>query len=113
MRLGNKQLATAKSVKTYCRRVRWVFATWAGLAVLGLVFAGCGGSSKKEDEQPMGSLRRTYTLVDEQGRQSGTLVLDAVGGAELRDSDGTLMGSFKSSGAAPMSNEPAEKEKKE
>ncbi len=85
-----------------------------GLAVgtLSLVFllAGCGGTPEKKEE-PTGSLQRKYTLVDEQGRKSGSLVINPLGGAELRDIDGKVIGVFKSATqaeAAPAQTAPAE-----
>ncbi len=75
-------------------------ATWGSVAalVVGLAVAGCGGGAqtKKEDAEPVGSLTKKFTLVDEQGRKSGTLVLNPLGGAELRDSDGRVIGTFHS-----------------
>ena len=85
-----------------------------GLAVgtLSLVFllAGCGGTPEKKEE-PTGSLQRKYTLVDEQGRKSGSLVINPLGGAELKDIDGKVIGVFKSATpaeAAPAQPAPAE-----
>ncbi len=43
---------------------------------------------------------RTFKLVDDQGRESGTLILNPQGGAELRDSDGKVIGTFSSQQAA-------------
>ena len=67
-----------------------------------LSIAGCGGSSKKEPEAvEKGSLNRTYKLIDNSGRESGTLVLNPTGGAELRDPDGNIIGTFSPGGTAP------------
>lgn len=71
--------------------------------------AGCG--SKAKEQANSGSLLRTYKLVDEQGRESGTLVINPLGGAELRDIDGTVMGTFAPGGApeaAPKAEEKAD-----
>ena len=73
----------------------------AGL-VIGLMLAGCAGSSKKDAQPPKetaseqkGSLSRTFTLVDEQGRQAGQLVLDPFGGAIIHDANGKVIGQFR------------------
>ena len=47
-----------------------------------------------------GSLMRTFKLVDDQGRESGSVVFNPMGGAELRDIDGTVLGAFVAPGAA-------------
>ncbi len=52
---------------------------------------GCRGSSSKKK---VGSLIKTYTVIDDKGRKSGKLILDPTGGAELRDTDGTVIGRF-------------------
>ncbi|MBW2173446.1 MAG: hypothetical protein JRF64_02140 [Deltaproteobacteria bacterium] len=64
---------------------------------------GCAGPSKKAEQpaeqqavEQKGSLSRTFTIVDEQGLKSGTLTLDPLGGALLRDENGTVIGKFKS-----------------
>lgn len=110
---------------------------------LGMMLGGCASSSKEEKappptelvtgqkdslkEQPpeeaipepvteqKGSLSRTFTLVDEQGRKSGTLTLDPVSGATLRDENGNIVGKFKAestpepqSVASPPTSQPVE-----
>ena len=89
---------------------------------LGSVFIGCAGSSKKaespEGEQAAeqkGSLSRTFTLIDEQGRKSGTLVMKPFGDAELLDENGTVIKTFQTGGspepqtaAEPSEPEPSE-----
>jgi len=72
------------------------------LLVIGLILGGCAGSSKKKEQPPeepvteqKGSLSRTFTIVDEQGRNAGTLALDFSGGAVLRDEHGKIIGKFK------------------
>jgi len=73
------------------------------LAILALGFAliACGGTSKKKSEpassddksaESKGSLSRTFTIVDENGRASGTLTIDPVGGVLLRDENGAIVG---------------------
>jgi hypothetical protein len=83
----------------------------AAVMAVGLAIGGCGGGSqtKKQEAEPVGSLKRTFTLVDEQGRKSGTLVLSPMGGAELRDMDGQVIGKFQSTdqAAAAPAAEPA------
>lgn len=59
----------------------------------------CGGKSKKEESQ-MGSFISTYTVMDAQGRKTGTLTLDPSGTAELKDLDGNVIGSYTSKAAA-------------
>jgi hypothetical protein len=70
--------------------------------VIGLILGGCAGSSKKKAQPPKepvaeqkGSLSRTFTIVDEHGRNAGTLILDFSGGAVLRDENGKVIGNFK------------------
>jgi hypothetical protein len=58
-----------------------------------LSLVGCGGKSKSTEPEK-GSLMRSFKLIDDQGRESGTLVLNPQGGAELRDTDGKVIGSF-------------------
>ena len=47
-----------------------------------------------------GSLMRTFKLVDDLGRESGSVVFNPLGGAELRDIDGTVIGVFTPPGVA-------------
>ena len=65
------------------------------VAVAALIFAlaACSSSQKKAEQpsEPTGSLIRTYTLVDEAGRNSGTLKVDPFGSVELYDADGKLI----------------------
>ena len=70
---------------------------------LGLTLAACGvlpGAKDKESSQEVGSLSRTYTVIDEQGRKAGTLTLLPLGGAELRDANGRLLGTLAPTGRA-------------
>lgn len=66
---------------------------FAAIAVAGL--SSCGGAPPK----PV-SLQRTFTLLDEEGRKAGSVVLSPLGGGELRDSDGTLLGIIAAPGKA-------------
>jgi len=61
-----------------------------------LVLSGCAtmNNTAAQPEPERGSLTRTYKLIDEMGRTSGTLVLQPMGRAELRDADGRLIGVF-------------------
>ena len=70
--------------------------------VVGLTLVGCGGFKKKKEPaaEQKGSLSRTFTVVDEQGRNAGTLILDFSGGAVLRDANGKVIGTFKPSESA-------------
>jgi len=91
------------------RRFLVILAAFA----LGFALVACGGGKQKKKDQPAeekGSLSRTYKLVDDQGRNSGTLTLDPVGGAELRDADGTLIRKFTTQTPAEVQPkvEPAE-----
>ena len=76
------------------------------------LFVGCGGkSSKKESEgEELGSLKREFTLVDEQGRKSGQLIIGPSGAAELKDANGETMATFSLSGSQSPSaaEKPAE-----
>jgi hypothetical protein len=70
--------------------------------ILGLTLLGCGGFKKKKEQpaeksaaEQKGSLSRTFTVVDEQGRNAGTLILDFSGGAVLQDANGKVIGTFK------------------
>jgi len=72
--------------------------------VFGLLLVGCGGTSKKKEQvaepektavEQKGSLSREFTIVDEQGRNSGTLTLEFSGSAVLRDKNGKVIGKFK------------------
>ena len=58
----------------------------------------CGGRSTKKAPPPpeTGSFINTYTVLDAQGRKTGTLSIDPRGTAELRDTEGNLIGSFTS-----------------
>ena len=78
------------------------FYAIVAVLVIGLTLGGCAGSSKKKAQLPeepgaeqKGSLSRSFTVVDEQGRNSGTLSLDFSGGAVLRDENGKIIGNFK------------------
>ena len=68
-----------------------------------LSLTGCGSktTSTEPEKVETGSLMRSYKLIDDQGRESGTLTINPVGGAELRDIDGKVIGSFAPVGAAP------------
>jgi len=90
--------------------------------VLGLTLVACAGPSKKKERpaeeqatEQKGSLSRTFTIVDEQGRKSGTLILDPLGGAVLRDESGKVIGKFRAEGSSeaqpavtPSEPEPSE-----
>ena len=75
--------------------------------VISTSLVACGGRSKKAAPPETGSFISTYTVMDAQGRKTGTLTLDPRGTAELRDTEGNLIGSFTSTSApagqpAPM-----------
>ena len=68
----------------------------------GLTLVACAGTSKQPDPpaeeqvaEQKGSLSRIFTIVDEQGRKSGTLTLKAGGGAVLCDENGKVIGNFR------------------
>ncbi|MEJ2691147.1 MAG: hypothetical protein P8130_14640 [Deltaproteobacteria bacterium] len=77
-----------------------------GAFIVGISFVACGGGSKNmKAEEPAaaapaaevkGSLSQSFTIVDQQGRKSGTLVIDPFGGALLLDENGKVLGKFKS-----------------
>ncbi len=85
---------------------RWrSFLIILGAISLAIVLSSC--SSSKSAEPQTGTLLRTFTLVDEQGQKSGTLVFNPLGSAELRDVNGTLIGTLApqpsaSGGAMPQ-----------
>lgn len=60
------------------------------MASLLTVLGGCGMLGT--DKMQTGSLYHTYSLMDEQGRMSGTLVTSPLGHMDLRDADGKLVG---------------------
>ena len=83
-----------------------VYVTVAAL-VIGLILGGCATSSKKKAKpseesvaEQKGTLSRTFTVVDEQGRNAGTLILDFSGGAVLQDVNGNVIGTFKPGASA-------------
>ncbi|HSQ86915.1 MAG TPA: hypothetical protein VLM43_19585 [Desulfobacterales bacterium] len=70
--------------------------------VFGLTMGGCGGFMKKKEQpaekpaaEQKGSLSHTYKVIDDQGRNAGTLILDISGSAVLKDADGKVIGTFK------------------
>ena len=78
------------------------FYAIVAVLVIGLILGGCAGSSKKKAQPPKetvteqkGTLSRTFTVMDEQGRNAGTLSMDFSGGAVLRDENGKVIGKFK------------------
>jgi hypothetical protein len=67
------------------------------LPVLALSLAACGGESPSP--QPIvgpgsGGISRSYNLVDEQGRTAGRVVLSPLGGGQLIDQNGNVVGRF-------------------
>ena len=85
--------------------------------VFGLTLVGCGGLMKKKEQpaekpavEQKGSLSRTYTVVDEQGRKAGTISFDFSGGAVLRDENGKVIGRFKPVGSTEV--QPSEAQSK-
>ena len=87
------------------RRLLGILAAFA----LGFVLVACGGGRQRKEDPPAvekGSLSRTFKLLDEKGRKSGTLTLDPFGRAELRDADGKLIGKFTPE--RPVEAEPKE-----
>jgi hypothetical protein len=83
------------------------------LAALGLVFIACGSTSEQKSAAPAketGSLSRTFKIIDENGRESGTLTLEYSGEVILRDENNNVVGKFKKDSAAhsqPAETEPA------
>ena len=77
---------------------------------LGCALIGCAGSSKKAEQpaEEKGSMSRTFTLTDEQGRKAGTLKVEPFGGATLYDADGKVVKTFQAGGSsAPAPQPPA------
>lgn len=56
------------------------------LGVVAISLVACGSAP------PLGSVDETYSLVDNQGRKSGTVVFTPLGQGEVRDSSGKLIG---------------------
>ena len=79
--------------------------TVTAIFALGVLLAGCGGKSSKKETggEQLGSLKREFTLVDEQGRKSGRLIIGPSGVAELKDANGESLGTFSLSGSQPAS----------
>jgi hypothetical protein len=78
---------------------------------------GCGKFLNKKEQpaektatEQKGSLSRTFTVVDDQGRNAGTLTLDFSGGAVLRDANGKVIGTFKPVGSTEV--QPSEAQSK-
>jgi len=80
--------------------------------LLSTTLVACGGKSKKEAPPPAapetGSFITTYTVMDAQGRKTGTLTLDPRGTAELKDLEGNVIGSYTSKATAPMTEKTEE-----
>ncbi|MFV0436487.1 MAG: hypothetical protein ACK5PS_03730 [Desulfopila sp.] len=74
--------------------MRAIILPLAAAACCLLLASGCARQQSSDLEPLKGSLTKTYKLIDETGRESGTLVLQPMGKAELRDSDGKLIGVF-------------------
>jgi hypothetical protein len=100
------------NTKTHTRKTLLLFVA----LLLCTILAACGGKSKKEEPPPpppaaeTGSFITTYTVMDAQGRKTGTLTLDPRGTAELKDVEGNVIGSYTSkaaASAAPMMEEAA------
>jgi hypothetical protein len=98
------------------------FVGMMAVLLLGFALVSCAGSSKKKEQpkeeaaiEQKGSLSRSFTLVDDQGRNSGSITLDPFGGAVLRDENGKVIGTFKAASspepqpvATPSEPDPAE-----
>ena len=66
--------------------------------LFGFALIACSGTSEQKSVQTpegIGSLSRTFKIIDEKGRPSGTLTIDPVGGVTLRDENGNIVGRFK------------------
>jgi hypothetical protein len=99
------------------------FVGMVAVLLLGFALVSCAGSSKKKEQpkeeaavEQKGSLSRSFTLVDDQGRNSGSITLDPFGSAVLRDENGTVIGRFKAekspepqAAATPSEPDPAER----
>jgi hypothetical protein len=67
------------------------------LPVLALTLAACG--SEPPPPQPVvgpgvGGISRSYNLVDEQGRVAGRVVISPLGGGQMIDQNGNVVGRF-------------------
>jgi len=95
----------------------WKTVLFLGALSLTATLTACGGNSsqpKVEEKAPVeevkGSLSRSFSLVDEMGRKSGTLTIDALGGATLYDANDKVIGRFDRAQAvaAPAKEAPAQ-----
>jgi hypothetical protein len=83
------------------------------LLALGFSLIACSGTSEQKSDTPpegTGSLSRTFKIIDEKGRASGTLTIDPLGGVTLRDENGNIIGKFKpdTSAQTPSTDAPPE-----
>lgn len=58
-----------------------------------LALSACGGEEKKPEST--GTLTRTLTMTDKDGKRYGTVELDPVGGGKVMDIDGRTIGYIK------------------
>lgn len=77
-----------------------------GVTIIAIALGGCAAFTQPEPEpeptqKSTGSLMRTYTIHDEQGRLSGTLIINPLGGVEFRDVDGNVVGKLKPQNPSP------------
>jgi hypothetical protein len=90
------------------------FIILLALVALGFVFIACGSTSEQKSATPTektGSLSRTFKIIDENGRESGTLTIEPGGGVILRDENGNVVGKFNKDTSAqsqPVETQPAE-----
>lgn len=68
--------------------------------IISFALIACSSTSEQKSAEPespagTGSLSRTFKILDEKGRESGTLTIDPLGGVTLRDENGRVVGRFK------------------
>ena len=91
------------------------FIILLALLALGFVFIACGSTSEQKNApqtEETGSLSRTFKIIDENGRDSGTLTIEPAGGFILRDENGNVVGKFKqdtSTQSQPTETQPSAK----
>lgn len=95
-------------------RVSFLGKTFFGVVIVfvlvfGMIIVGCGGFKIKKEQpaekpaaEQKGSLTGTFTVIDGQGRNAGTLTVDFSGGAVLKDADGKVIGTFKPAGSVEV-----------
>ncbi|HLZ68166.1 MAG TPA: hypothetical protein VKQ29_18225 [Aliidongia sp.] len=64
------------------------------LPALALSLAACGSAPPPIVGPDAGGISRSYNLVDDQGRVAGRVILSPLGGGQLIDQNGNVVGRF-------------------